>query len=98
MAPVAFEAYSVPLIPGSHTPSSGLEDRGMDQPEPSQRTETPMVREIKPTVGEEGDRGLRKALLGLLWGPSGAVSGNRVYIAKGEVSGNENWGELRRDP
>lgn len=59
------------------------------------------MREIKPTAGEKGEGGrdqARKALLGLLWGPSGDISGNRVYIAEGEASGDENWGELPQDP
>lgn len=73
----------------------------MDQLEPTRRTETHMVRGIKTTTGEEeGDRGrdhIRKTLLGLVWGPRGGVSGNGLYIAEGEISGNQNWGELPQD-
>lgn len=31
-------------------------------------------------------------------GPSWGVSGNGLYIAEGEVSGGQNWGELPQEP
>lgn len=85
----------------------------MDQPEPTQKTESHVAKGIQTTMGRRKERedvpiSKRLSLAAVRFLSGGAygmtlrsvegLSGNGLCIAEGEISGNPNQGELPLDP